>query len=274
MNFDKLQEQWQKEEVSTPEISLEHQHKINNPLDKIRKNMKMEFWYSVISYVLLIGMFSKYIINNEDRFIIIFLIFLGIGITAYYFAKFFKLYEMISKVNLTTNYHLLNLRSELVIHKELYKSYYIAFIPILVCVLLVSTHFTLRNQTQILIFSFSFFVTCFSLYIIGKVWLKELYGKYINEISGLIQSLNEDDCFDVDRKTINIDYNFKNPFFESTKSFFRKHFGEKGNQINLLFWMLISFIFLMLISGLIGYAVGYLGAKYNLLDAKELVDYK
>jgi hypothetical protein len=30
----------------------------------------------------------------------------------------------------------------------------------------------------------------------------------------------------------------------------------------------------MLISGLIGYAVGYLGAKYNLLDAKELVDYK
>ena len=139
---------------------------------------------------------------------------------------------------------------------------------ILVCVLLVSTHFTLRNQTQILIFSFSFFVTCFSLYIIGKVWLKELYGKYINEISGLIQSLNEDDCFDVDRKTINIDYNFKNPFFESTKSFFRKHFGEKGNQINILFWMLISFIFLMIISGLIGYAVGYLGAKYNLLDAK------
>ena len=28
MNFDKLQEQWQKEEVSTPEISLEHQNKI------------------------------------------------------------------------------------------------------------------------------------------------------------------------------------------------------------------------------------------------------
>ncbi|MFN8364173.1 MAG: hypothetical protein U0T78_02405 [Cloacibacterium normanense] len=42
MNFDKLQEQWQKEEVSTPEISLEHQNKINNPLQKIRKNMKME----------------------------------------------------------------------------------------------------------------------------------------------------------------------------------------------------------------------------------------
>ena len=67
---------------------------------------------------------------------------------------------------------------------------------------------------------------------------------------------------------------FKNIFDWISRIKDRKHFGEKGNQINLLFWMFISFIFLMLISGLIGYAVGYLGAKYNLLDAKELVDYK
>ena len=270
MNFDELQKQWQNEEVSAPEISLDHQHKINNPLEKIRRNMKMEFWYSIVSYVLIIAVFFPFIIKNEDRFIIIFLILLGIGITAYYFAKFFKLYQIISKVNLTTNYHLLNLRSELVIHKELYKSYYIAFIPILVCVLLVSTHFTLRNQTQILIFSFSFFFMCFFLYIVGKIWLKELYGKYINEISSLIQSLNEDDTFDVDRKTLNIDYNFKNPLYFKSKVFFEKKFGDKGLQINFLIWMVISFIILFILSGLVGFAAGYFGAKYNVLDAKDL----
>ena len=101
MNFDELQKQWQNEEVSAPEISLDHQHKINNPLEKIRRNMKMEFWYSIVSYVLIIAVFFPFIIKNEDRFIIIFLILLGIGITAYYFAKFFKLYQIISKPFLT-----------------------------------------------------------------------------------------------------------------------------------------------------------------------------
>jgi hypothetical protein len=57
MNFDELQKQWQNEEVSAPEISLDHQHKINNPLEKIRRNMKMEFWYSIVSYVLIIAVF-------------------------------------------------------------------------------------------------------------------------------------------------------------------------------------------------------------------------
>ena len=63
MNFDKLQEQWQKEEVSTPEISLEHQHKINNPLQKIRKNMKMEIWLNIFSLILLIPL-SKVFSEN------------------------------------------------------------------------------------------------------------------------------------------------------------------------------------------------------------------
>lgn len=104
----------------------------------------------------------------------------------------------------------------------------------------------------------------------GKIWLKELYGKYINEISSLIQSLNEDDTFDVDRKTLNIDYNFKNPLYFKSKLFFEKKFGDKGLQINFLIWMVISFIILFILSGLVGFAAGYFGAKYNVLEAKEL----
>ena len=52
--------------------------------------------------------------------------------------------------------------------------------------------------------------------------------------------------------------------------FFEKKFGDKGLQINFLIWMVISFIILFILSGLVGFAAGYFGAKYNVLEAKEL----
>lgn len=45
MNIDELKNVWN-EDVSeeTPEISIEQRNKINLPLEKMRKNMRMEFW--------------------------------------------------------------------------------------------------------------------------------------------------------------------------------------------------------------------------------------
>ena len=52
------------EEVSAPEVSLEHQGKLNNPLDKIRKNMKMEFWMSIMTIV---PLFRCFVLNRKSK---------------------------------------------------------------------------------------------------------------------------------------------------------------------------------------------------------------
>jgi hypothetical protein len=49
MDLDNLKSLWNKEDVSeTPEISTERQKEIHLPLEKIRKNMRNEFWSTII----------------------------------------------------------------------------------------------------------------------------------------------------------------------------------------------------------------------------------
>ena len=51
MEFDNLKNAWQNETLdSTPEISFEKQKEIHLPLEKIRKNMRIEF-YSTIFFL-------------------------------------------------------------------------------------------------------------------------------------------------------------------------------------------------------------------------------
>ena len=89
MNFDKLQEQWQKEEVSVPEVSLEHQGKLNNPLDKIRKNMKMEFWSNFITFIALFIFFFTFD-NLKLKTYAIILTITALLVSVFYYLKFFS----------------------------------------------------------------------------------------------------------------------------------------------------------------------------------------
>ncbi|WP_449397734.1 hypothetical protein [Chryseobacterium wanjuense] len=48
MNIDELKNTWSEDrDDETPEISTEQKNKINFPLEKMRKNMRMEFWSTV-----------------------------------------------------------------------------------------------------------------------------------------------------------------------------------------------------------------------------------
>ena len=100
MNFDKLQQQWQKEEVSAPEISLEHQHKINNPLQKIRKNMKMEIWLNIFSLILLIPLSKVFSENPFLRWTMMMVFFF---IIFFFTFKFYLFYDIFPHLD---NFHI------------------------------------------------------------------------------------------------------------------------------------------------------------------------
>ena len=275
MNFDKLQEQWQKEEVSTPEISLEHQHKINNPLQKIRKNMKMEFWMSVMTIIPLLFWAIFSIENLKVKLYVSMLIISMVLVSLFYFKIFYKTYQSILNTTTNTLDSLKDLLFQLKLYEQYYVSYYLSFVPFLVCELIIIYEFTQvfkMISPFLLVFNFIMILgfSLLLLYFFGKFWFNEFYGKYINQVSELIAEISGEES------TINFGSNIfrtqnKINYLLKTEPFFIKTFGNRGSLINSVFWIIVFIISILLASFIIGFGIGYFGTKYNLIDSEKIL---
>ena len=190
MNFDELQKQWQNEEVSAPEISLDHQHKINNPLAKIRRNMKMEFWLNILSMAVLIPLSKVFSENPYLRWTLMTVLFFIIGFFTY---KFYLFYHKTNQFSSDTLYNLLELKFELKNLKELYQAYYVSSIPFYMGILFLflekNNFFTYRD----LIMHYAPFILFFAIVAIslgtGVLWFENYYGKHIKKIENILKEL-------------------------------------------------------------------------------------
>lgn len=194
MNFDQLQEQWQNEQVSTPEISLEVQKKFTHPLEKIRKNMRMEFWSTVIIIVPMIYFLSFHIENDRFKMYALTLVFVLLVITGFYFKKFFSLYKDLQNNALSTKDALKDLMHQFELNKQYYLAYYLAFVPGLVCEFILIFEYKnydlhISNFTFYSLFLLTVFFCLLFLYGIGTWWFKTYYGKYISQVEDIIQEL-------------------------------------------------------------------------------------
>lgn len=258
MDLDNLKELWNREDVSdTPDVTLDQQKVIHSPLEKIRKNMRFEFWCTIISYPFILAAVVWYAQGIEHGNILIVLTIISIVICAYYFNKFRNLYQKINTNNFSTFHKLLNLRYELVLHAELYKSYYVSHIPIAFSAYFVL--FGVRNTSilsLLFIIGLTFLASVFLLNI-GKIWFIDFYGKYIVQISDLIIELSDQkDDFVYDRKYFKKQAKFK-PFNQTT-SYFKNKFGDIGVLVNILFWMFVGTILFFITAFVIGFTVGFL----------------
>lgn len=263
MNFDQLQQQWQNEEVSTPEISLEHQNKINNPLDKIRKNMKMEFWLTLISIVLILFWLLFSIENTKTKLYSSVLVISMILVTIFYFNIFRKTYRFLSNNTISTLDALKDLLFQLKLNEQYYISYYLAFVPFLVCEIIILADylpgFKKLGETELIFMFVSIvFFGLIILYVFGKYWFNVYYGKHINKISDLIVEIGLDSN----------NLNFGSSFFKSkkqyqylsnTESFFTQKLGRFGSIVNTIVWIIIALSILMTISYIVGFLIGYFG---------------
>ena len=252
MDLENLKQVWNEEKIeSIPEISLEKQKEIHTPLEIIRKNMRTEFWISIISF-LIFGIQIFFIVKGtEQTYFLIMLAFITIGILGYYYLKFYSFYKKLNTKNLNTYHNILDLRYELVLNSELYKSFYIAFIPIVLG--LYSILYLDKKDFDITFFTILCLSFCVVVYFIGKYLMYESYGKHIMKISKIVAEITgEEDGFEYDRSLLKIQKELI--FLQKIRNFCNEKFRKYGQTAYIIF-LLIS---LLLISLLVGVCVGIL----------------
>lgn len=199
MNIDDLKNTWN-DDVSeeTPVISIEHTNKINLPLEKIRKNMRMEFWSTV--GILLFGFAVVWIPVPEApfkfKFYLTVLLLSMVIIISFFFSKFFKLYKEISSPTMKTYDSLKDLSHQFDLNKQYYLSFMLSFVPFLVCELIIVIEFlphrTPLSDLQVATTVISMLaVGLFGLFLLGKYWYRMFYGKYVKQIDNLLTELKK-----------------------------------------------------------------------------------
>ncbi|MFX5298648.1 hypothetical protein ABTD24_18425, partial [Acinetobacter baumannii] len=79
-----------------PEISIEQKNRIHLPLEKIRKNMRMEFWSTVAIFIFAFALIAVCAGSFKFKFYITILIGSMVFVTFFFYSQFFKLYKNMS----------------------------------------------------------------------------------------------------------------------------------------------------------------------------------
>lgn len=195
MDLDNLKSLWNKEDVSeTPEISTERQKEIHLPLEKIRKNMRNEFWSTIILLPIVLIAIWFFNIPFRFRLYIEVLVASMTLVTVFFFSKFLKLYREISNPTLGTYDSLKDLFHQFELNKQYYLSFYLSFVPFFVCEIIIITEsipYSHQYTDGLLAVKFiiSILFGLFALYFFGNWWFKHFYGKYIDKIKKLVEDL-------------------------------------------------------------------------------------
>ena len=255
MDLENLKQVWNEEKIeSIPEISLEKQKEIHTPLKIIRKNMRTEFWTSIVFFLLwaVSSPFSG--MDIKHTYLLVILILTAFVIIGYYYLKFYTFYKKLNTQNLNTYHNILDLRYELVLNSELYKSFYIASIPFILGFYYAS--YVDNKDFNLSFFSIISLSFCVLIYFIGKYWLYENYGKYIQQISKIIAEITgEEDGFEYDRSFLKIQKEFV--FLQKIRNFCNEKFGKYGQTAYITFLLILVFLisFLVGISIVISYTL-------------------
>jgi uncharacterized membrane protein len=202
MDFNDIQSAWKNEKTENV-VLPSHLDKINSanmPLEKIKKNLKNEFIYQIIS-IIFIG-FVPFIYNLPANafapFYLLFSIFVAVCI--YYLVKLYMFYKRLGKTTLNTKDSLYETYFDIRLNMELYKTFGFALIPFVILFLLGFMYYEMPdffakglNSTPFLIATFS--IVTFSILFMGLAlewWVHFCYGKFAKEMRKVIDQLKEE----------------------------------------------------------------------------------
>lgn len=204
MDFNDIQNAWNNEKpenVILPK-NLEKIQSANTPLDKIKKNLKTEFYYQIIS-IIFIGAIPLIIdIPSKITFFYYLLFSLFVAVCVYYLTKFYLFYKRLNKIALTTKDSLYETYFDIRLNMELYKTFGFALTPFLVLYLLGFNYCMVSKIPGFSDHEFSngqligFFLTVvFVVLFMGislEWWVHHFYGKFAKEIRKVIDELKEE----------------------------------------------------------------------------------
>jgi hypothetical protein len=202
MDFNDIQSAWNNdkpENIVLP-ANLEKLKSANMPLDKIRKNLKNEFVYQMVSIVIIgfVPFIHDFPANAIAPFYLLFSIFVAVCI--YYLVKLYVFYRRLGKTTLSTKDSLYETYFDIRLNMELYKTFGFALIPFAILFLLGLMYYETPefftkglNSTPFLVATFS--IVIFSILFMGLAlewWVYYFYGKYAKEMRKVIDELKEE----------------------------------------------------------------------------------
>ena len=201
MDFNDIQSAWNNENTKNVVVptQLEKVQQANTPLDKIRKNLKNEFIYQIVSIVI-IG-FAPYLNGFPEQAITPFylLFSLFVAVSAYYLIKLFVFYKRLNKTALNTKDNLYETYFDIRLNMELYKTFGFALTPFMILFLVGVLYFKLANGATLFTDSTNsialFVSVLFSMLFMGiasEWWVHFFYGKYAKEIRTVLDELKEE----------------------------------------------------------------------------------
>ena len=201
MDFNDIQSAWNNENTKNVVVptQLEKVQHANTPLDKIRKNLKNEFIYQIVSIVV-VG-FAPYLNGFPEQAITPFylLFSLFVAVSAYYLIKLFIFYKRLNKTALNTKDNLYETYFDIRLNMELYKTFGFALMPFMILFLVGVLYFKLPNAATLFTDSTNsivlFVSVLFSMLFMGiasEWWVHFFYGKYAKEIRTVLDELKEE----------------------------------------------------------------------------------
>ena len=201
MDFNDIQSAWNNENTKNVVVptQLEKVQQANTPLDKIRKNLKNELIYQIVSIVV-VG-FAPYLNGFPEQAITPFylLFSLFVAVSAYYLIKLFIFYKRLNKTALNTKDNLYETYFDIRLNMELYKTFGFALMPFMILFLVGVLYFKLPNAATLFTDSTNsivlFVSVLFSMLFMGVAlewWVHFFYGKYAKEIRTVLDELKEE----------------------------------------------------------------------------------
>jgi membrane-bound ClpP family serine protease len=202
MDFNDIQSAWKNEKTENVTLPT-HLDKINSanmPLEKIKKNLKNEFLYQILSigFIGFVPFIFEVPANAIAPFYLLFSIFVAVCI--YYLVKLYVFYRRLGKTTLNTKDSLYETYFDIRLNMELYKTFGFALIPFVILFLLGFMYYKIPDFFTKGLDSAPFLVTTFSIVIFTILfmglalewWVHYFYGKYAKEIRKVLDELKEE----------------------------------------------------------------------------------
>ena len=204
MNFDNIKEAWDNESANDFKVpnKIEQLKTAQQPVEKIKKNMKHEL-YAQFFGIVLIGFFPQIFDIVHEFYVLYYALYaLMIIVSAYYFMKFYFFFKEINHSTLSSKENLYELYYEIRLKIEMYKSfaYLLAPFSILLSAILIfgldkkgflNKLATITN-TDLVIFFIFFSAIIIIVVIITNWWVNYYYGKYARQIKNVLDELKEE----------------------------------------------------------------------------------
>lgn len=194
MDLENLKNNWKEEEVFPPEISLEKQNEIRNPLEKIKKNIKVELWSTLPIFPLTLWILYKMV---EDKTIVLFastLIGVMFLVVIFYAFKIYKFYKEINTNSLSSFQHILEMEYQMKYYRDLYQSYFIALLPIMMSEFFIIFLYSRKNEFENFeslagTLIISMIIGFGLLFLFWFIWYQFFYGRHFKKIKSIIKNI-------------------------------------------------------------------------------------